>query len=64
MKIRDVLKRLKEDQWYIVRQRGSHRILKHPVKPGIVVVAGHPSKDVAPGTLRSIWKQAELEEQP
>lgn len=33
-----------------------------PIKKGIVVVAGHPGKDVAPGTLKSIWKQAELEE--
>ncbi len=63
MKVRDVLKRLKEDGWYVARQRGSHRILKHPVKKGIVVVAGHPSKDLAPGTLKSIWKQAELEDE-
>jgi len=62
MKVRDVLKRLKEDGWYVARTRGSHRVLKHLVKEGIVVVAGHPSKDVAPGTLKSIWKQAELED--
>jgi len=63
MKIRDVLKRLQEDGWYVVRQRGSHRILKHPVKKGIVVVAGHPSKELAAGTLKSIWRQAGLEEE-
>ena len=62
MKIRDVLKRLREDGWYMARQKGSHRILKHPTKPGIVVVAGNTGKDVAIGTLRSIWKQAQLEE--
>ncbi|MBI4339993.1 MAG: type II toxin-antitoxin system HicA family toxin [Chloroflexi bacterium] len=62
MNIRDVLRRLREDGWYIDRTRGSHRILKHPVKKGIVVVAGHPSKEVASGTLKSIWKQAELED--
>jgi len=28
MKIRDVLKRLDEDGWQVVRQEGSHRILK------------------------------------
>ena len=38
MKIRDVLKRLQGDGWHIVRQEGSHRILKHAIKPGIVVV--------------------------
>jgi predicted RNA binding protein YcfA (HicA-like mRNA interferase family) len=60
MKIRDVLKRLHEDGWQIVRQEGSHRILKHPSKRGIVVVAGHPSKDIKTGTLQSVWKQAGL----
>jgi predicted RNA binding protein YcfA (HicA-like mRNA interferase family) len=62
MKIRDVLKRLVADGWYVHRIRGSHRILKHPRKDGTVVVAGHPSKDIAIGTLKSVWKQAELEE--
>jgi predicted RNA binding protein YcfA (HicA-like mRNA interferase family) len=62
MKVRDVLKRLRADGWYVTRTRGSHRILKHPTKKGIVVVAGHPSKELAPGTLKSIWKQAGLEE--
>jgi predicted RNA binding protein YcfA (HicA-like mRNA interferase family) len=60
MKIRDVLKRLQDDGWHIARQHGSHRILKHPIKPGIVVIAGHPSKDMKTGTLQSIWKQAGL----
>ena len=60
MKIRDVLKQLDEDGWQVVRQEGSHRILKHPTKRGIVVVAGHPSKDMKTGTLQSVWKQAGL----
>jgi len=60
MKIRDVLERLQDDGWQIVRQEGSHRILKHPTKRGIVVVAGHPSKDMKTGTLQSVWKQAGL----
>jgi len=61
VKIRDVLKRLKDDGWRLVRQRGSHRVLKHPVKQGIVVVAGQAGKELAPGTLKSVSKQAELE---
>lgn len=64
MKVRDVLKRLEQDGWYVRRTRGSHRVLKHPSKPGIVVVAGQLGKDVAVGTLKSIWRQAELEDQP
>lgn len=60
MKVRDVLKRLAADGWVLVRTTGSHRIFKHPTKPGIVIVAGQPGKDVAAGTLNSIWRQAGL----
>lgn len=62
MKVREVLKRLFDDGWEIARIKGSHRILKHTHKSGIVVVAGQANKDVAIGTLKSIWKQAELED--
>jgi len=61
MKVRDVLKTPHGDGWRLVRSRGSHRVLKHGTKPGVVVVAGQPGKDVAAGTLKSIWKQAGLE---
>jgi predicted RNA binding protein YcfA (HicA-like mRNA interferase family) len=64
MKVRDILKRLEQDGWYQARMRGSHRVLKHPSKNGIVVVPGSLSDEVAPGTLRSIWKQAQLEDKP
>jgi predicted RNA binding protein YcfA (HicA-like mRNA interferase family) len=60
MKVKDVLKRLKEDGWYQVRMRGSHRILAHPQKSGIVVVPGKFSNDIPLGTLAAIWKQAQL----
>lgn len=61
MKVRDMLKTLERDGWYEVRRRGDHRILKHVRKPGIVVVPGHPSDEIAPGTLKSIRDQAQLE---
>jgi predicted RNA binding protein YcfA (HicA-like mRNA interferase family) len=60
MKVRAVLRTLKEDGWVIERTRGSHRQLKHPRKPGTVTVSGKPSIDVPPGTLNSILKQAGL----
>lgn len=60
MKIREVLKQLEEDGWIIVRQRGSHRQLKHKAKSGLVTVAGKPGDDLAPGTLVSIFKQTRL----
>ncbi len=58
MKVRDILKRLEADGWYEARMKGSHRVLKHPDKAGIVVVPGNFSDELAIGTLKSIWKQA------
>jgi len=59
-KIRDILSRLSDDGWYQVSQKGSHRQLKHPSKPGRVTVAGKPSEDIALETLKSILRQAGL----
>jgi predicted RNA binding protein YcfA (HicA-like mRNA interferase family) len=60
MKIRDVVRLLQDDGWFLVRTKGSHRQFHHPTKPGTVTVAGHPSVDIPPGTLNSIFKQAGL----
>ena len=38
---------------YHVGQRGSHRQFEHPSKSGRVTVAGKPSDDLAPGTLKA-----------
>lgn len=51
---------LEKDGWFLAMTKGSHRQYKHPDKPGRVTVAGHPNHDLAPGTLNSILKQAEL----
>jgi len=62
MKIREVLRLLRDDGWADVVMRGSHRQLKHPTKSGRVTVAGHPNDDIAPGTLKSILEQAKLKD--
>jgi len=62
VKVRDVLKTLEADGWVIVRTKGSHRQLKHPTKAGTVTVSGKPSVDVPIGTLKSIWKQSQIDE--
>jgi predicted RNA binding protein YcfA (HicA-like mRNA interferase family) len=59
-RVRDIIQRVQRDGWREVSKEGSHRQYKHPTKPGKVTIAGHPSDDVAPGTLRSIQKQAGL----
>lgn len=60
MKVKDIIKTLEKDGWYLARTKGSHRQFKHPVKPGIVTVAGNSNHDLPPGTLNSILKQAGL----
>jgi len=60
MKLRKVIKLIESDGWCIVSIRGSHRQYKHPTKPGRVTIAGHPDHDIAPGTLGSILKQAQI----
>jgi predicted RNA binding protein YcfA (HicA-like mRNA interferase family) len=60
MKVRDVIKLIEADGWYLVETRGSHRQFKHPVKSGRVTIAGHPGDGLAPGTLNSVLKQAQL----
>jgi predicted RNA binding protein YcfA (HicA-like mRNA interferase family) len=52
---------IERDGWAQVRQKGSHRQFHHPNKPGTVTVAGHPSDEVPPGTLKNIMKQAGIE---
>jgi predicted RNA binding protein YcfA (HicA-like mRNA interferase family) len=64
MKVRDAIKLIEDDSWFQVATRGSHRQFKHPSKPGRVTIAGKPSDDLAPGTFRSILKQAVLTERP
>ena len=62
MKIREIIKLIKDDGWYQVAQKGSHRQFKHNVKLGRVTVAGKPSDDLASGTENSILRQAGLKE--
>jgi len=40
MKVRDVIKLIEADGWYLIVTKGSHRQYKHPTKPGRVTVAG------------------------
>jgi predicted RNA binding protein YcfA (HicA-like mRNA interferase family) len=63
MKVREAIRMIEDDGWFLVETRGSHRQFKHPSKPGRVTIAGKPSDDLAPGTFNSILKQAGLKGQ-
>jgi predicted RNA binding protein YcfA (HicA-like mRNA interferase family) len=60
VKVRDVIKMIEEDGWSLSRTRGSHRQYKHPIKPGLITIAGKSNDDLAKGTLNSILKKAGL----
>jgi predicted RNA binding protein YcfA (HicA-like mRNA interferase family) len=54
---------LRDDEWVEIARRESHRQLKHPSKKGRVTVPGKLADDLAPGTLNSILKQADLKKE-
>jgi predicted RNA binding protein YcfA (HicA-like mRNA interferase family) len=60
MKVEEVIKLLEADGWTLKRTSGSHRHFVHPVKSGLVTVAGKPSATLKPKTEASILKQAGL----
>jgi predicted RNA binding protein YcfA (HicA-like mRNA interferase family) len=60
MKYRDLIKRLEKDGWSLERTSGDHQQFRHPTKPGTVTVpaGGKMGRDVPPGTLQSVLRQA------
>ena len=60
LKVREIIKLIETDGWYLVTTVGSHRQYKHPLKAGRVTIAGKPRAELPPGTERSFLKQAGL----
>jgi len=57
-KVKEVIKLLEEDGWYLVSTVGDHRQFKHSTKKGRVTVPGKLSLTMDQFNLNSIWKQA------
>lgn len=62
MKVRDIIRLVQDDGWFLVRTRGSHRHFKHPSKPGLVTIAGHPGVDMPKGAFNSARQQLGLKD--
>jgi predicted RNA binding protein YcfA (HicA-like mRNA interferase family) len=62
MKVREVIRLIEADGWYLVGTRGSHRQFLCPIERGKVTISGKASLDMPPGTLKSVMKQAGLKE--
>ena len=54
---RDIIRRLEQDGWTVVRVTGSHHVFKSPVSDKTVVVP-HPNKDLGKGLVHAIYKGA------
>jgi predicted RNA binding protein YcfA (HicA-like mRNA interferase family) len=55
-----VIRLLEKNGWILKTQKGSHKQFVHSEKPGKITVASHGKKEIPPGTLNSILKQAGL----
>jgi len=60
LKAREIIRLIENDGWKLVRQSGSHMQFKHDLKPGLVTVPFHGSKDLSKLEVHSILKQAGL----
>ena len=62
MKVKEAIKIIGNDGWYLARQKGSHMQFKHAIKKGLVTIACHRmSDDIPRGTLSSIMRQAQID---
>jgi predicted RNA binding protein YcfA (HicA-like mRNA interferase family) len=59
IKSADLIRELRAAGWEIERVRGSQNVFKHPTQTGHVVVR-HPKKQLGPGLVAAIRKQAKL----
>ena len=57
-KVKEIIKMLEADGWYLFTTKGDHRQFKHPIKSGKVTVRGKLSETLDQFLLNSIWKQA------
>lgn len=57
-KVKEVIKMLEEDGWYLATTKGDHRQFKHPTKKGRVTVNKKLSETLEQEILNSIFKQA------
>jgi len=60
-KVREVIKIIENDGWFLHSQVGSHKQYKHPIKSGRVTIPDHgKNDDLDHKTVKSILTQAGL----
>jgi predicted RNA binding protein YcfA (HicA-like mRNA interferase family) len=53
----DIIRRLRKEGFELLGSRGSHHKFRH-AETGRIVIVPHPRKDIPPGTVRSVYRQA------
>jgi predicted RNA binding protein YcfA (HicA-like mRNA interferase family) len=59
-KVREIIRVLTTNSYYVVAQKGSHRKFKHNDKSGKLTVNGKPNETLSQEILNSIFKQVGL----
>lgn len=57
MTAQEIIKRLRADGWTLKSISGSHHVFVKPGR-GILTIPAHGHKDIKPGLLNAIFKQA------
>lgn len=60
MKCSELLRKLKQAGWFVERQKGSHKILRHPTNPQTITFPDHGATEMGKGLELKIKKQAGL----
>lgn len=61
-KVKEIIKIIEADGWFIVSQKGSHKQYKHLTKRGRVTIPDHgKNKDLDHKTVKSILTQAGIQ---
>ncbi len=62
MKYNELIRLLKDDGWFELRQSGSHLVMRHSSKSNQIVVPSHGSKEIGRGLQKKILKQAGIKQ--
>jgi predicted RNA binding protein YcfA (HicA-like mRNA interferase family) len=60
-KVREMIKLIENDGWFMITQKGAHKQYKHNIKKGRVTITDHgKNSDLDNNEVNSILKQAGL----
>lgn len=59
LKTKEIIKRLQKDGWILVRQKGNHKVFKHPQHAELITLPDHgANKEPSTGVFHDIKKKA------